>query len=566
MHRGCGHVARRTHASSPIHARAVGVHRIGPARVPVAEALVQTATERGLRPDGPRLPWSAGLPEEGGVAPRENWWRRAAIWAMIAAPCASFRAQVRPGQQRTGPRRRTACRGCWGLSHATAIVVGTIIGSGIFLVPQEMMRAVGSLPLVYGAWTAGGLLTLAGALTYAELAAMMPFAGGEYVYLRRAYGDLMAFLYMWTWFAVAKPASIASVTTGLARTLAIFPALGWLERDALQGPLPVLWSQLLAIAVTWLVTGLNYIGVRKAGNFQLVFTWLKVVLVLGIVGACFGSRLGAAANFRSVFGGAEGGFAGFMVALIAALWAYDGWNDLNMVAEEVERPERNLPAALVLGVLVVGVLYMGVNGAVAYVLPAGAVAGAPRPAAEAMARVAGHRGAALVTAGMALSILVTLNGTIMSGARVPFAAAREGLFFAQLGRVHPRFQSPGYALVVQGVLSTALLLLLGRFQQLFELAIFAEWLFYMITTTTLFVFRVREPGRVRPFRTWGYPVVPALFIAASAVLLLFSFGSNLRGSLIGSALILSGLALYPRFRGAKPGGGEQTAPKCVKGV
>ena len=435
-----------------------------------------------------------------------------------------------------------------GLSHATAIVVGTIIGSGIFLVPQEMMIAVGTSPLVYLAWITGGLLTLFGAMTYAELAAMMPFAGGEYVYLRKAYGNLTAFLYMWTWFAVAKPASIASVTTGLARTLAIFPSLRWLDSYAMHAPLPVLWSQIFAIAIAWLITGLNYLGVRKAGDFQLVFTWLKILLVIGISVACFASPIGHAANFHTIFGGATGGFAGFMVALIAALWAYDGWNDLNMVAEEVKRPERNLPIALVAGVLIVGVLYMSVNAAIQYVLPAAQVAAAPRPAVAAMALVSGHWGVMLVTAGMALSILVGLNGTIMSGARVPFAAAREGLFISQLAEIHPRFQSPATSLLVQAGLSTVLLLFIGRFQQLFELAIFAEWLFYMITTTTIFVFRKREPDTHRPFRMWGYPVLPALFIAASSVLLMYSYKSNLRSSMIGTGIICCGFPLYLLFR------------------
>jgi len=177
-------------------------------------------------------------------------------------------------------------------SHATAIVVGTIIGSGIFLVPQEMMRATGSSSLVYLAWIAGGLLSLFGAMTYAELSTLLPYAGGEYVYIRGVYGDLPAFLYMWTWFAVAKPASIASVTTGLARTLAIFPALHWLEGAAFHVPFAVMWSQIFAIVATWLITGLNYLGIRKAGDFQLVFTWLKGVLIVAIAVICFGSMAG----------------------------------------------------------------------------------------------------------------------------------------------------------------------------------------------------------------------------------------------------------------------------------
>jgi basic amino acid/polyamine antiporter, APA family len=435
-----------------------------------------------------------------------------------------------------------------GVWHATAIVVGTIIGSGIFLVPQEMMRAVGSARMVYLAWIVGGLLSLFGALTYAELGAMMPGAGGEYVYLRNAYGDLPAFLYMWTWFAVAKPASIASVTTGLARVLGIFHAFSWLDGMLLRDPLPISWSQIFAIAAAWFITGLNYLGIKKAGAFQLFFTWVKVILVLLITGFCFASPYGRLAHFHTTFAGAQGGFAGFMVALIASLWAYDGWNDLNMVAGEVKRPERSLPIALIAGVGIVGLLYMGTNAAIQYTLTAGAIAASARPAVAAMTIVSGNWGAALVSAAMALSILVTLNGTTMSGARVPFAAARDRLFPAQMAHIHPRFQSPSTSLVVQGLLSTLLLLLVGRFQQLFELAIFAEWLFYMVTTTTIFYYRRRGNGGTSPFRSWGYPVLPTLFVAAAAVLLYYSFASNLRSSLLGTVIIVAGVPLYFGFR------------------
>lgn len=435
-----------------------------------------------------------------------------------------------------------------GLSHATAIVVGTIIGSGIFLVPQEMMRAVGSSSLVYLAWITGGLLSLFGAMTYAELSSMMPQAGGEYVYLRKAYGDLTGFLYMWTWFAVAKPASIASVTTGLARVLGTFAALSWLETPALHAPILVTWAQLFAIAVTWLITGLNYLGIKKAGDFQLFFTWLKVLLIAVIVGFCFTSSHGSFSNFRTEFVGSHGGFSGFMIAMIAALWAYDGWNDLTMVAGEVRQPERNLPIALIAGLCIVGSLYIATNAAIQYILSASQIAGSPRPAVAAMMSIAGPGGAALVSAGMALSIFVTLNGTIMSGARVPFAAARDGLFPRRMARIHPRFQSPSTSLVIQALLTSFLLLAVGRFQQLFELAIFAEWLFYMITATTIFLFRSREPARTRPYRVWGYPVLPALFVAGAAVLLYSSFTTNIRGSLVGTAIILLGLPIYLFFR------------------
>src|SRR5580700_505487 len=189
-----------------------------------------------------------------------------------------------------------------GASQATAIVVGTIIGSGIFLVPREMMIDVGSSALVYLAWIVGGLLSLFGAMTYAELGAMLPYAGGEYVYLRGVYGDTTAFLYMWTWFAVAKPASIAAVTIGLARTLGVFPAFPWLSAHV--PGLPLLWSQVFSIVVTWLITGLNYLGIKKAGDFQLVFTVLKGVLILVIAGFCFASVTGHWGNFSTVFTGA----------------------------------------------------------------------------------------------------------------------------------------------------------------------------------------------------------------------------------------------------------------------
>jgi APA family basic amino acid/polyamine antiporter len=435
-----------------------------------------------------------------------------------------------------------------GGSHAMAIVVGTIIGSGIFLVPSEMMKAVGSSSLVYLAWIVGGLLSLFGAMTYAELGTMMPYAGGEYVYLRGAYGDRTGFLYMWTWFAVAKPASIASVTSGLARTLGIFLAFHWLDTQAIGGPLPVMWSQIFAIAVTWLMTGLNYLGIKKAGDFQVVFTALKAVLILVVVGFCFGSALGSWGNFSTSLPHATSGISGFMIALIATLWAYDGWNDLTMVAGEVKHPGKNLPFALIGGLFVVGVLFMATNAAIQYILPAVQVAASPRPAVAALSVVAGPAGAALVAAGMALSIFVTLNGTIMSGARIPFAAARDGLFFPKFGQVNPRFKSPAYSLVVQALLSTVLLLTLGQFQKLFELAVFSEWLFYMLTATTVFIYRRKHPEMARPYRVWGYPVLPAVFVLSAAVVLYSSFVGNLQGSLIGTGLILLGLPLYEWIR------------------
>jgi basic amino acid/polyamine antiporter, APA family len=435
-----------------------------------------------------------------------------------------------------------------GARQAMAIVVGTIIGSGIFLIPSEMMRDTGSSSLVYLAWIVGGVLSLFGAMTYAELGAMLPYAGGEYVYLRGAYGDTTAFLYMWTWFAVAKPGSIAAISIGLARTLAFFPAFHWLDVPIVGGPMTIYGSQIFAIAVTWLITGLNYLGIKKAGDFQVFFTLLKAVLILAVVAFCFFSVHGTWSNFSTTLPHAVGGFRGFMLALIATLWAYDGWSDLSMVAGEVRRPGRNLPLALIGGMIVVGVLFMATNAGIQYILPAGKIAASDRPAIAALTAVAGPGGAGLVTAVMALSIFVTLNGSVMSGARVPFAAARDGLFFRWFARVNPRFHSPSAALAVQALMSSFLLLFLRSFEKLFGLTVFAEWLFYMLAASTVFVFRRKMPDQPRAYRVWGYPWLPALFVISAAVVLVSSCAGNLKDFFIGAALILSGLPIFVLLR------------------
>ena len=434
-----------------------------------------------------------------------------------------------------------------GVGAATAIVVGTIIGSGIFLVPAEMTQAVGSAKLVYLAWIVGGLLSFAGALTYAELGAMKPQSGGEYVYVRDAYGPLWGFLYGWTWFLIAKPASIATITTGIVRILGTFPRSRFFSTEFLHAPIALNYGQLAAILAAILISVLNYLGVKKAGEFQLIFTILKVAIILGIIAICFSASQGTWHNFAGDFVGAKGGIAGFFAALVAALWAYDGWNDLNMVAEEVRQPERNIPIALIAGVAIVGALYILVNAAVQYVLPVDTIAISQRPASDAIAVVLGPLGASIVSAGMALSMFVTLNGTIMSGARVPFAVARDGYFFRALADVHPRFHTPSGAIVVQCVLAILLLLGGGNFRQFFSLAIFAEWLFYMISSSTVFVFRKRDPNARRPYHVWGYPVVPALFVAASAVLLYYTFTDNLRNSSLGLLVIAAGIPVFYYF-------------------
>jgi basic amino acid/polyamine antiporter, APA family len=281
---------------------------------------------------------------------------------------------------------------------------------------------------------------------------------------------------------------------------------------------------------------------------------------VGIAGTGLSYSGGVWSHFAGTSSAAKGGLAGFMAALVAALWAYDGWNDLNMVSGEISNPERNIPLALIVGVATVGALYIVVNAAVQYVLPATAIAASEHPASDALRVVLGASGASVVSAGMALSMLVTLNGTIMSGARVPYAVARDGYFFSDLAEVHPRFRTPSVSLAIQALLSTLLLLVGANFRQLFSLAIFSEWLFYMIAGSTVLVLRLKEPNAPRPYRVRGYPGVPLLFVAASAVLLYYTFAGNLRYSLLGTLVIASGVPVFYAFSRRRRAGSTADVP------
>jgi APA family basic amino acid/polyamine antiporter len=428
-----------------------------------------------------------------------------------------------------------------GAPAATAVVVGTIVGSGIFLVPAEMMQAVGSAVLVYTAWIVGGLLSFLGALTYAELGAMKPDAGGEYVYLRDAYGPTMGFVYAWTSLLISKPGSIATIVSGIVRIVGTFPALAFLAAPVARAPLTVTYGQLAAICIVVLISYINYLGVKRAGAFQLILTLLKVFIVAGTSAVLFYGGRGTWSNFGTHFAGARGGPVGFAIALLAALWAYDGWNNVNMVAGEIRNPGRNIPLSLIAGVGLVAGLYIMVNAAVQYVMPASVIALSPRPASDAILLTLGRGSASIFGALVAFQMLATLNGTILSGSRVPFAAARDGSFLPALAKVHPRFSTPSTAIAFQACLAAMLILFVGNFQQLFSMTLFAEWLFYMITSSTVFVFRRREPDLPRPYRTFGYPVVPAVFVIASAILLTYTFASDLKHSLLGSVVILLGV-------------------------
>jgi basic amino acid/polyamine antiporter, APA family len=435
-----------------------------------------------------------------------------------------------------------------GPAQAASVVIGVVIGSGIFLVPSEMMQAAGSARLVYLAWIVGGIFSFFGAATYAELGAMKPQAGGEYVYIRDAFGPLPGFLTGWTWTVVVKPSSLAAISTGVVRILANFGPLSFLGEHLVDhGRYFVTWGQIVSLGFVVLVSAVNYIGVKRAGNFQLAFTALKLVLILVIAAIAF-SAPGDWHHFAEKYSGATGGVAGFFAALAAALWAYDGWSDLNMVAEEVRDPERNIPLALIGGLITIGALYMLVNAAVQYALPPAAVAASTSPMSDAVrSSFLGSSAAVLVSAAMVIALTASLNGVAMSGARMTFALSRDGNFFRALSEVHPRFHTPYIAIFVQCCLSVIFLLIGGNFRQLFTLALFAEWLSYVAASAALFAFHARGVAPVRPFRLWGYPLAPALFILASAALLYYTFSSNLLYSALGSLVILAGIPVYFAF-------------------
>lgn len=428
--------------------------------------------------------------------------------------------------------------GIWG---AASIVVGTIIGSGIFLVPKTMVQKVGSVEMVFLVWIAAGLLSLAGALTYAELAAAMSEAGGEYVYLREAYGPFFGFLYGWTQMWVAKSGAIAALATGFFYYLANFyPTL---ERDLYRGPwLEIRVGQLAAIGVILGLGFLNYFGVKWGGGVQVVVTVIKVGCILAIILAGVSSVAGNPGNFSTSVP-AIAGVSGFFAAMVAALWAYDGWNNVTMVASEIKQPQRNLPLALAAGTALVMVLYLGTNFAYFYVLSAEEVAASDRVAGAAMSKVFGASGAAAVSIAAMISMFAAINGSILSGSRVPYAMARDGLFFRSLGSVHANYHTPAASILALSGWA-AVLVLSGRYEQLFTYVIFASWILYALSAASVIVLRRKRPDMHRPYRTVGYPLVPILFVLVAVTLLVSTFIESPRESILGLGLILLGIPFY----------------------
>jgi APA family basic amino acid/polyamine antiporter len=439
-----------------------------------------------------------------------------------------------------------------GLYGAISVVAGTMIGTGIFVVPSLMLRDVGAPWTVVVVWAFAGLLSLFGALGYAELGAAIPEAGGEYVYLHRAYGPAMGFLYGWTQFFVAKTASIAAIATGFVIYLGyFFPQLNeilWqaeLNVARHSATLRLTGLQIGAALLILLLSILNVLGVRRSGAVQTVFTASKLIVLalLVVLGLTLGE--GSFAHFRTTVspGSQVGVISAFGVATVSALWAYDGWNNLSMVAGEVESPQRNMPRALIFGSLLVIVVYVLTNTAYFYVLPPAEAVGSSTVAADAARRFLGTAGGAFVAVGVMISAFATLNGAVLAGSRIPYAQARNGLFPQALAGVHPRFRTPAAAILAQAAIA-GLFALTGQYQALFTKVIFAEFLFYALVTAGIFILRRREPALPRPYRTWGYPFVPAIFVILSAGLLVNTFLERRSDSLWGLALMGSGIPAY----------------------
>ena len=421
------------------------------------------------------------------------------------------------------------------------------------------MAAVGgSVSIVYAAWIVGGLLSLFGALSFAELGAALPEAGGQYAYLRKGLGPVWGFLFGWMHSTVGESSSAASIAAGFARFSSFLipviaaPIFSWHLTNPISGkPYDFVFTraQPLAVAVIALFTFINYLGVRLGGRVQVALTVLKIAAVLAIVGAGFWFGHGSVEHFHPFWPAHAnaGALGSFLAAMAAALWAYDGWEDLNRVGSEIESPQRNIPRALIGGTILVAGIYLLFSAVCFYALPFASVASSGDVASDVVATFAGHNAAAWVTLAMVIAALGTLNSSLLSGARVPYAMARDGLFFRVTGIVHPKFRTPGGALIFQGTLA-CLMALTGTFEELTSLFVFAAWIFYALSVVAMFRLRRIAPDLPRPYRTWGYPIVPGLFVAGALALTVNIWIDRPVRSTIGLGLILSGLLFYRAWR------------------
>ena len=392
-------------------------------------------------------------------------------------------------------------------------------------------------------------MSLFGALTYAELAAALPEAGGEYVYLTEAYSPFWGFLYGWTQFWVAKSGSIATLAAGFYTYLTVFlPVLAApLYTFPLHlGPggslLEIHYGQLVAIAVILFLAGANYVGVRSGGNIQVLVTAVKMLLIAAIVLIGLFSGRGDISHFTAHLP-IHVGAAGFFAAMVSALWAYDGWNNVSMVSSEICEPQRNLPRALIFGTAAVIVTYICINVSYSYVLTTAHIAASHRVAADMMSTLYGPLATGAIAIAVLISIFAALNGSILSGARIPYAMARDGLFFRYAAAVHPKFRTPGHAMIML-CLWSCIVVLSGWYDDLYNFVIFGSWILYAMTAVSVFVLRRKRPDLKRPYRVIGYPLVPLLFIAVAILLLTSTLQTRPRESLMGLGLMALGTPFY----------------------
>lgn len=437
-----------------------------------------------------------------------------------------------------------------GLLSATAIVIGDTIGSGVFLVASDMARAVGSTTLVLAAWILGGLIVLLGAFCYAELGAAFPKAGGPYVYLSRGLGPLWGFLFGWMSSLLERPVGMATLAAGFVRFMGfLFPIVATPLFTTHFGRYEFTFTtaQPVAAAVVIGVTALNYFSVRVGGAIQVVLTSLKITTILLIVigGVLFGTN--TARQSAPVVGHLGLGTIGaVLTALVPAMWAYNGFNDLGDVGEEILHPQKNIPRAIIFGLLTVGALYLMANVVYFHCLPFAHIASSQHVASDAVQTFAGPHSAAWLTVAMAVSALGALHVVALTGARIPYAMARDGVFFHFAERIHPSFHTPSGALIFLGATS-ALLALSGTYEELYSLFVFAVWIFFALTAIALLRLRRKEPNLVRSYRAWGYPWTPFIFLAAAVALTVNLWMVRPVRSSIGLAVILSGVPFFYRW-------------------
>lgn len=426
-----------------------------------------------------------------------------------------------------------------GLFSAASVIAGIMIGSGIFYIGSFVLqRSNGAPGFSLMVWVAGGIITLLAGLCYAELGAAMPKSGGAYVYLREAYGPMLAFLSGWTSFLVFASGSISALAVGLATYFSAF----W--------PLSGMAIKIFAVAVIIILTVINCFGVKFGSLVQNIFMIGKLVPILLI--AVLGLIMGTVHNpmtMSPVAAGSSGSFVGpFAIALIASLWAYEGWTNLNTVAEEIKNPRKNLPLAIIIAITGVTLVYVIFNYALFRVLPVQAIIAAdPKPGAVAAERLLGSAGGAVFVLGAFISIFGSCNGCVLAFPRYYYAMAKDGLFFRLFGEVHPKYRTPVPALIASAVVSI-LLIFTGTFSQLTTMVVFSSWVFYVLTIGSVFVLRKKYPDMKRPYKVWGYPVVPIIATLAATFILLNSLLTDPRSSIIGLIVPVIGVPVYFAFR------------------